>query len=109
MPSEIETYLYRGLGVHGVYIATFQESSIELTIAPFEEESNKLFVKFLNSRLVYIDGSYSDSNDDWELPWDIIAFDCRQSGKQWEFILHSDVMEFTFIADWPTVSPKKHA
>ncbi|WP_339748942.1 hypothetical protein [uncultured Rubinisphaera sp.] len=101
MSTRIETYLYRNIGVHSVVDLRITAVEIDLTVAPFENLANTFAVRFGCCRLDYIDSSYSDPNDDWTMPWDIIGFDSDPEGDQWKFCLHTDVVEIGFVAEWP--------
>ena len=101
MSTAIEAFLYRDMGVHGVVDIRIAGDVIDLTVAPFEDLTNTFAVRFAHSKLLYIDSSYSDSSDDWSMPWDIIGFDSEPKAGQWGFCLHSDVVELAFVADWP--------
>ena len=101
MSTKIETFLYRNMGVHGVVDIRISNNLIDLTVAPFDDLKNTLTVRFTCCRLLYIDSSYSDTSDDWTMPWDILAFDSDPQGHQWRFCLHSEVVELGFVAEWP--------
>lgn len=105
MSTKIESFLYRNMSVHGVVDIRIADDLIDLTVAPFDDLEDTFGVRFNRCKLRYIDSSYSDTSDDWTMPWDIIGFDSDQQGDQWSFCLHSDVAEFRFVADWPIPMP----
>ena len=105
MSTEIETYLYRGMGVHGVTSIRIAGDAIDLAVAPFDDLANEFAVRFRRCSLGSIDSSHSDESDDWTMPWDIIGFDSEPNGQQWNFCLHSNVVELVFQADWPIPQP----
>jgi hypothetical protein len=105
MSTNIESFLYRNMGTHGVVELRIAGDSIDLTVAPFDDLENTFAVRFQRCRLRYMDSSYSDASDDWTMPWDIIGFDNDPHGDQWNFCLHSAVIELVFQANWPIQLP----
>lgn len=104
MPSPIESFLFTDRGVHAVVGFSQMQDSIRVMVAPWERLGEAREAVFHRARITSID-VYADDDDDLNIPWDIIGFEC--SGKDdglWGFILHCAGIEYAFEAAWPILS-----
>ena len=52
---------------------------------------------------------YADDDDDLNMPWDIVGFDCYPlDGGRWRFVLHCGDIEYCFESEWPTLGKGTH-
>ncbi|AMV16341.1 hypothetical protein [Planctomyces sp. SH-PL14] len=101
MRTEIESFLFGAGKEHALVEICFSEKRLALAVAPWERINDRVNVSFSQARITCVD-TYADNTDDLNLPWDIIAFDCRPlSHEAWEFVLHCDAIEWVFEAHWP--------
>jgi hypothetical protein len=91
--SEIETYLFKQGGTHGV-----AERRLIVTVAPWERLGSLVIAEFTEAKITSIE-VYADDTDDLNLPWDIIGFDSHPlAHERWRFVLHCAGVEYVFEA-----------
>ena len=74
--SEIEKNLFGQYGTHGVVKITLAETKIVVSVAPWEQLSAVTTAEFTRASIssIYANGG---ETTDFDLPWDIIAFESR--------------------------------
>ncbi len=103
MATAIESFLYGDLGVQGVTQIAISQDTVRIALSPFEGPKVVTLATFHESRLNYVQAS-ADDDDDFELPWDVIGFDCYELfGGRWRFVLKCAVIEWCFKSAWPVV------
>lgn len=101
--SAIEHALYGDRGTHGVFEFILAPGIVHVRLAPWSEPEASVQAVFANSKLSSVD-EYADEIGELDLPWDIIGFDSYElPGKRWRFVLHCDVIEWCFEAEWPVI------
>ncbi len=105
MASLIEKALYGNQGTHGVFEFCLVTGCIHLRVAPWVEPASWVLATFVNVKLSSLTAYPSEFiNDDLDMPWDIIAFDCyEQPTGRWQFVLHCSSVEWCFESDWPEI------
>jgi hypothetical protein len=103
MANKIESFLFAGGGAQAVIEFTQRQNSILLSFAPWESLGIAKKVMFNQAKVISVD-VYADDDDDLNLPWDIIGFDCYElAGNRWRFVLHCGGIEYSFESEWPTL------
>ncbi len=76
---------------------------LRLRLASWSEPEAWVQAVFANMKLFSVN-EYADQSDELDLPWDIVGFDSWQlPGNRWRFVLHCDVIEWCFEAEWPVI------
>ena len=76
---------------------------MRIALAPFEGPKVVTVATFHKARLNSVWVS-DDEDDDFELPWDLIGFDCYALfAGRWRFVLNCGVIEWCFESTWPIV------
>jgi hypothetical protein len=103
LTTAIERLLYGDLGVQGITQFAISQNLVRIVLSPFEGPRRFTIATFHEARLNYVEAS-ADSDDDFELPWQVIGFDCYElSGHRWRFILNCAILEWCFESAWPVV------
>jgi hypothetical protein len=99
--TEIEKYLFKKDGTHGVVEITLAEKRVLVSVAPWERLASVVTAEFMEAKIASIE-VYADGSEDLNLPWDIIGFDSYPLADQrWRFTLHCAGVEYVFEARWP--------
>jgi hypothetical protein len=103
MRTEIEDFLFREEAAYWVVRFALAERRLSITVVASDNRGGTfgpmVQAEFEDVRITGIDCGYAD---EFDLPWDIIGFDCaRVSGERWEFCMHTDAGEWVFEAGWP--------
>lgn len=100
--TEIEKACFTSFGAHWVSAILCRATEFSLILHPANDAQSKVEVAFSNVSNMRIDTSYND--EELSFPWDIIGFESRPlEGERWEFVLHTDLVEFSFHARWPSI------
>jgi hypothetical protein len=103
LSSAIEHALYGNHGTHGVIEFFLKPGYVRLRLAPWSEPEAWVQAGFANAKLASVE-TYGHEGDELDLPWDIIGFDSYElPGSRWCFVLHCDVIEWCFEAEWPVI------
>jgi hypothetical protein len=101
LTSEIEKFLFRSGGTHGVVEITLAAKRLVVSVAPWVQLDLVVSAEFTEATIKSID-VYAADHDDLNLPWDIIGFDSYPMADQrWEFVLHCAGVEYVFVSRWP--------
>ena len=102
MATEIETFLFRGLGTHALVAFSIRSGKISMILAPWSHLSNQLSADFNGATLISL---IPNDETAGEMPWDIIAIDSNeQQQSSWLFTFACEDCELRFKAKWPTIS-----
>lgn len=106
--SAIEDLLFRHLGTHAVKKLLLSPRGLTLSVAPWQDLTNEAQAEFrlVNIRFIEADcgNNPTFSQDDANLPWDIIRFDSHQVGPElWEFGLCCSEIQLGFTAPLPDI------
>jgi hypothetical protein len=101
--TPIEQALFLDSGAHWVSAFDLSPKALVLTLYPSQRPEISVQARFGRLRVVSTDDSYS--NDERELPWDIIGFDSEQlPDGDWRFCLHTNCNEYVFDSLWPEIT-----
>ena len=101
MSKELNDFLFRGKGQHGLFSFRLTTDIIEISVVPWEGDRSLSTYLFNNARIIHA-SMVDNSPEELEMPWDIISIDERNNlNGIWEFTLHCSCISFTFLANWP--------
>lgn len=104
MLDNIETYLFKDDGQHGLTKLVMTTDVLEITIAPWDDEKKAKVCSFDKFKLSYISTEEHDL-EEFAFPWDIIAVDAKMVKKgKWHFCIHCASVEITFFSEWPQLT-----
>jgi hypothetical protein len=101
--TAIEQELYSNGAAHWVAAFELRDDVITVASHPWDRPELLTLSTFDQVTMLSVDDSYADDGDR-SFPWDIIGFDSKRvSNDRWEFVLHTDKIEYCFEAKWPAV------
>jgi hypothetical protein len=100
--TEIEKACFTSSGAHWVSSISYCATDFSFILHPANDAQSEVEVAFSNVSKMRIDVSYNE--EELSFPWDIIGIESRPlEGERWEFVLHADLIEFSFQARWPSI------
>lgn len=100
--TEIEIATFTENSAHWVRSIAYGQSGFAISLSPFNDDSFEVRVVFSQVSDMRIDASYADG--ELSFPWDIIGFESEKlSDDLWQFVLHTDMVEYSFRASWPII------
>lgn len=100
--TKIEAACFTSSMAHWVSSISYRAADFLVVLHPANDVQSEVQVVFRDVSMMRIDTSYNDG--DLSFPWDIIGFESRHlENEKWEFVLHTDMVEFSFQARWPNI------
>lgn len=100
--TEIEAACFKSTRAHWVSSICCGDKEISVVLHPSNEEQSKVSVAFTEVSGMRIDTSHNEG--EISFPLDIIGFESQSlEDNRWAFILHTDMVEFSFHARWPNI------